>query len=141
MVETKRLVRKVPAVTLTFWVIKILATTLGETGGDAVSMSWLGETTPEAGSGGVNGYLVGTAIFGMLLVVQFGLGGVGVMTLPRLVPVFGVKALFFALILFSVVTLLMLPFLADYPVREPDTESGAGLLSCPAKSQPWMSST
>jgi uncharacterized membrane-anchored protein len=30
---------KVPAVTLTFWVIKILATTLGETGGDAVSMS------------------------------------------------------------------------------------------------------
>ena len=30
---------KVPAVTLTFWVVKILATTLGETGGDAVSMS------------------------------------------------------------------------------------------------------
>jgi uncharacterized membrane-anchored protein len=30
---------KVPAVTLVFWVIKILATTLGETGGDAVSMS------------------------------------------------------------------------------------------------------
>ena len=27
---------KVPAVTLTFWIIKILATTLGETGGDAV---------------------------------------------------------------------------------------------------------
>ena len=32
-------VSKVPAVTLSFWVIKILATTLGETGGDAVSMS------------------------------------------------------------------------------------------------------
>jgi len=32
-------VSKVPAVTLIFWVIKILATTLGETGGDAVSMS------------------------------------------------------------------------------------------------------
>ena len=30
---------KVPEVTLIFWVIKILATTLGETGGDAVSMS------------------------------------------------------------------------------------------------------
>jgi len=30
---------KVPAVTLTFWVIKVLATTLGETGGDALSMS------------------------------------------------------------------------------------------------------
>lgn len=59
---------KVPAVTLTFWVIKILATTLGETGGDAVSMSWLGETTPDAASSGVNGYLVGTAIFGILLI-------------------------------------------------------------------------
>jgi uncharacterized membrane-anchored protein len=30
---------KVPEVTLVFWIIKILATTLGETGGDAVSMS------------------------------------------------------------------------------------------------------
>jgi uncharacterized membrane-anchored protein len=58
---------KVPAVTLGFWIIKILATTLGETGGDAVSMSWLGETTPQAGAGGLNGYLVGTAIFGVLL--------------------------------------------------------------------------
>jgi uncharacterized membrane-anchored protein len=54
---------KVPAVTLGFWVVKILATTLGETGGDSVSMSWLGETTPEAGQAGLNGYLVGTAIF------------------------------------------------------------------------------
>jgi len=61
-------ISKVPAVTLTFWVIKILATTLGETGGDAVSMSWLGETTPSAGGNGVNGYLLGTAIFGLLLV-------------------------------------------------------------------------
>src|SRR5689334_12973513 len=60
-------VSKVPAVTLTFWVIKILATTLGETGGDAVSMTWLGETTPSAGASGVNGYLVGTVIFGLLL--------------------------------------------------------------------------
>src|SRR6478735_8042575 len=60
---------KVPAVTLGFWIIKILATTLGETGGDSVSMSWLGETTPDAGSDGLNGYLVGTALFGALLVV------------------------------------------------------------------------
>jgi uncharacterized membrane-anchored protein len=59
---------KVPAVTLGFWVIKILATTLGETGGDTVSMSWLGETTPDAGQSGLNGYLIGTAIFGLLLV-------------------------------------------------------------------------
>ena len=61
-------VTKVPAVTLGFWVIKILATTLGETGGDSVSMSWLGETTSSAGQSGLNGYLVGTAIFGALLV-------------------------------------------------------------------------
>ena len=58
---------KVPAVTLGFWMIKILATTLGETGGDSVSMSWLGETTPQAGQGGVNGYLIGTALFGFVL--------------------------------------------------------------------------
>jgi uncharacterized membrane-anchored protein len=48
---------KVPEVTLAFWVIKIAATTLGETGGDAVSMS-------------MNlGYLVGTAIFAVLFLV------------------------------------------------------------------------
>jgi uncharacterized membrane-anchored protein len=48
---------KVPEVTLGFWVIKIAATTLGETGGDSVTMTlnW--------------GYLVGTAIFFTLLVV------------------------------------------------------------------------
>jgi uncharacterized membrane-anchored protein len=42
---------KVPEITLLFWVIKIMATTLGETGGDAVSMSLQ------------LGYLVGTGIF------------------------------------------------------------------------------
>jgi uncharacterized membrane-anchored protein len=56
---------KVPAVTLGFWIIKILATTLGETGGDTVTMSWLGETTPHPVP---YGYLIGTAIFGVLLV-------------------------------------------------------------------------
>ena len=40
-------------------------------------------------------------VFGMLLVVQFGLGGLGVMTLPRLVPLFGTPVLFLALALFS----------------------------------------
>ncbi|MXO60436.1 hypothetical protein GRI89_12900 [Altererythrobacter salegens] len=58
---------KVPAVTLGFWITKILATTFGETMGDTVSMSWLGETTASAGQSGLNGYLVGTAIFGGLL--------------------------------------------------------------------------
>src|SRR4051794_13162416 len=56
---------KVPAVTLGFWIIKILATTLGETGGDTVTMTWLGETKPPPVP---NGYPIGTAIFGALLV-------------------------------------------------------------------------
>lgn len=60
---------KVPAVTLAFWIIKILATTLGETGGDTVTMTWLGETTPEASASAWHpGYLIGTAIFGLVLV-------------------------------------------------------------------------
>src|SRR5437868_847002 len=59
------IVAKVPQVTLLFWIIKILATTLGETGGDAVTMSWLGEAT--AGAKGT-GYLTGTAIFGVIFV-------------------------------------------------------------------------
>ena len=60
------MVAKVPQVTLLFWIIKILATTLGETGGDAVTMSWLGETTAAAKG---TGYLIGTAIFGAIFVV------------------------------------------------------------------------
>jgi uncharacterized membrane-anchored protein len=48
---------KVPEVTLGFWIIKILATTLGETGGDTVSMTM------------DLGYLAGTAIFLAVLVV------------------------------------------------------------------------
>jgi len=63
--KRSELVAKVPQVTLIFWIIKILATTLGETGGDAVTMSWLGETTDEAKG---TGYLIGTAIFGVVFV-------------------------------------------------------------------------
>src|SRR3954447_12642182 len=68
MTDREVLLSKVPAITLGFWMIKIVATTLGETGGDTVSMTWLGETTPEAGQSGLNGYLIGTLIFGVLLV-------------------------------------------------------------------------
>ncbi|OMB97440.1 COG4705 family protein [Mycobacterium colombiense] len=51
----KHALTKVPAVTLGFWVIKVLATTLGETGGDTVTMTlnW--------------GYAAGVAIFGVAL--------------------------------------------------------------------------
>ncbi|TZF90511.1 hypothetical protein [Cognatilysobacter lacus] len=58
---------KVPEITLAFWVIKILATTLGEIGGDAVTMSWLGETTPNASATAWHpGYLIGTGIFAVI---------------------------------------------------------------------------
>lgn len=52
---------KVPEVTFGFWLIKILATTLGETGGDAVSMSM------------ELGYLIGTAIFMIVFLLAAGL--------------------------------------------------------------------
>ncbi|MCB1902038.1 MAG: hypothetical protein KDH16_22305, partial [Rhodocyclaceae bacterium] len=53
----ERALTKVPELTLLFWIIKIAATTLGETAGDAVSMS-------------MNlGYLLGTAIFAAVFVV------------------------------------------------------------------------
>jgi uncharacterized membrane-anchored protein len=58
-VKTETALSKVPAVTLGFWIIKILATTLGETGGDSVTMSWL-HADQNAHNGG---YLIGTAIF------------------------------------------------------------------------------
>src|SRR6476646_9320046 len=64
--ERSELVAKVPQVTFLFWIVKILATTLGETGGDAVTMSWLGETTAEAKG---TGYLIGTGIFGVIFIV------------------------------------------------------------------------
>ena len=63
--DKHQLLSKVPAVTLGFWIIKILATTLGETGGDTVTMTWLGETTPHPVP---YGYLIGTGIFGLALV-------------------------------------------------------------------------
>jgi uncharacterized membrane-anchored protein len=56
---------KVPEVTLAFWIIKIAATTLGETGGDSVTMTLL-----HADANAHNGdYLIGTAIFVALLAV------------------------------------------------------------------------
>jgi uncharacterized membrane-anchored protein len=58
--EKRDVFSKVPEITLIFWIIKILATTLGETGGDCVSMS-------------MNlGYLVGTGIFAVIFIVAVG---------------------------------------------------------------------
>jgi uncharacterized membrane-anchored protein len=60
---TKQVLVKVPAVTLGFWVIKVLATTLGETGGDSLTM-----TVFHADTFRNWGYLVGVAVFGISLV-------------------------------------------------------------------------
>ena len=57
--------------------------------------------------------------FGVLLLVQVFAGGLGVMSLPLLVPRFGTNVLFATLILFSMTTLVMLQFLPDYPVKAP----------------------
>lgn len=57
MTTIKQAASKVPEVTLAFWIVKILATTLGETGGDALSMT-------------LNlGYLLSTGIFAVIFVV------------------------------------------------------------------------
>jgi len=56
-IKTELVLSKVPQVTLGFWVLKILATTLGETGGDALSMS-------------LNlGYLLSTGIFAVIFAI------------------------------------------------------------------------
>jgi uncharacterized membrane-anchored protein len=58
-IEDTQRASKVPEVTLGFWIIKILATTLGETAGDTVTMTWL-HADKNAHNGG---YLIGTGIF------------------------------------------------------------------------------
>jgi uncharacterized membrane-anchored protein len=57
-IDTANRNSKVPEITLLFWILKIAATTLGETGGDAVTMSlgW--------------GYLAGTALFAGLFAIS-----------------------------------------------------------------------
>jgi uncharacterized membrane-anchored protein len=55
--EKREIFSKVPEVTLVFWIMKVLATTLGETGGDAVSMSM------------DLGYLVSTGIFAIIFLI------------------------------------------------------------------------
>jgi uncharacterized membrane-anchored protein len=58
---TEEIITKVPHVTLLFWLIKIAATTLGETGGDALSMSMH------------LGYLTATLIFALVFIVAVGI--------------------------------------------------------------------
>jgi len=79
----------------------------------------------------VGGFLVGVGFsviarsgapdrnFGLLLVVQFGLGGIGLMFLPGLARAHGAPVLFLALAAFSLATLAMLPALPAYPDVKP----------------------
>jgi DHA1 family inner membrane transport protein len=93
--------------------------------------------------GFIGGMLVGTGFsliarttqpdrtFGVLLFVQFGFGGLGIMFIPGLVPEFGTQVLFYSLIAFSAATFAMLPFLPGYEVKaekEKETKtSGSGI--------------
>jgi len=92
--------------------------------------------------GFIGGMLVGTGFsliartyqpdrtFGVLLFVQFGFGGLGIMLIPGLVPEFGTQVLFYSLVAFNVATFLMLPFLPAYAIdadkvrREKATANG-----------------
>lgn len=88
--------------------------------------------------GFIGGMLVGTGFsliarttqpdrtFGVLLFVQFGFGGLGIMIIPGMVPEFGTQVLFYALVAFSAATFIMLPFLPRYEVEAeivPDKET------------------
>ena len=75
--------------------------------------------------GSIGGFLVGIGlsviartsfpdkVFGMLMVVQYSFGSIGIFTVPRLVDAFGYSAVFFVLIIFSIMTLLILPIIPN----------------------------
>ncbi len=94
--------------------------------------------------GSIGGFLVGIGlsviartsfpdkVFGMLMVVQYSFGSVGIFTVPRLVDAFGYSAVFFVLITFSIMTLLILPIIPD-PAEKKVAVNKSGILSFRAK--------
>ena len=94
--------------------------------------------------GTIGGFLVGIGlsviartsfpdrVFGMLMVVQYSFGSIGIFTVPRLVDAFGYSAVFFVLITFSIMTLLILPLIPD-PKEKEETISSSGVLSLHSK--------
>ena len=94
--------------------------------------------------GSIGGFLVGIGlsviartsfpdrVFGMLMVVQYSFGSIGIFTVPRLVDAFGYSAVFFVLITFSIMTLLILPLIPD-PKEKEETISTSGVLSLHSK--------
>jgi predicted MFS family arabinose efflux permease len=57
-------------------------------------------------------------IFGMLVAIQYTFGSIGIFTVPKLVGTFGPGAAFGALIAFSTITFLMIPFIPDYEAKK-----------------------
>lgn len=88
--------------------------------------------------GSIGGFLVGTGfsviartaapdkVFGMLLVVQYSFGSLGIKFVPGMVATYGHGAVFWALIIFSSLTLMMVPFIADYKVDKTPTRKSGG---------------
>jgi predicted MFS family arabinose efflux permease len=88
------------------------------------------------GHGFIGGSLVGlgfsviarterpSVAFSLLLVVQYGGGALGLWLLPPLVPAYGPYVPFYALIIFCVITLCMVPFLAAYPLPSRKAKGG-----------------
>lgn len=80
--------------------------------------------------GTIGGFLVGLGLsviartaapdkgYGMLLAVQYSFGSLGIFMVPKLVGTFGHGAAFGALIAFSLTTLIMVPFIPDYPPKD-----------------------
>ena len=94
--------------------------------------------------GSIGGFLVGIGlsviartsfpdkVFGMLMVVQYSFGSIGIFTVPRLVDAFGYSAVFFVLIIFSIMTLLILPIIPN-PEGKKVTVNKSGTLPFRAK--------
>ena len=94
--------------------------------------------------GSIGGFLVGIGlsviartsfpdrVFGMLMVVQYSFGSIGIFTVPRLVDAFGYSAVFFVLITFSIMTLLILPLIPD-PKEKEETVGSSEVLSLHSK--------
>jgi predicted MFS family arabinose efflux permease len=70
-------------------------------------------------------------IFGMLLVVQYSFGSLGIWIVPRLVDVFGYGAAFGTLITFTLMTLVILPFVPDVESPVETDKSSASFFKIP----------
>jgi uncharacterized membrane-anchored protein len=71
--EMQTWIAKVPEVTLVFWIVKILCTSVGEIGADALTMSYFGETTENVSPFWHEyGYLIGAGIFFVVFLIAVG---------------------------------------------------------------------